>query len=94
MRMKTLIAVFVAVSMILVAGVAPAIAAPVGGCPSNFHLHEVNGGGHGDHGEGHDMPHKHVGNDKDLNGDGYICGKHVDKNGSIHVHIDNKVPLK
>ena len=39
----------------------------------------------------HDGNHKHVGNDKDLNGDGWICGKHVGKNGDVHVHIDNNV---
>ena len=61
---------------------------PIGGCPSSFHLHMAMGHGH-DHGG----DHKHVGNDRDLNGDGYICGKHVGKNGSVHVHIDNNIPL-
>ena len=61
---------------------------PVGGCPDSFNLHMAMGHGHGDHGQ-----HHHVGNDRDLNGDGYICGKHVSNNGSVHVHIDNNVPL-
>ena len=61
---------------------------PVGGCPVGFELHDMNmPHDHGDH------PHKHVGNDKDQNGDGWLCVKHAGPNGSIHVHIDNNVPL-
>ncbi len=60
----------------------------VGGCPDDFHLHMVI-----DHDHDHVGPHKHVGNDQDLNGDGWICGKHVGADGSVHVHIDNNVPL-
>ena len=60
---------------------------PVGGCPDSFHRH-MAGHGHGNHGH-----HHHVGNDRDFNGDGYICGKHVGPNGNNHVHIDNNVPL-
>lgn len=61
---------------------------PVGGCPDDFHIHMAM-----DHDHDHDGQHKHVGNDRDLNGDGWICGKHVGANGSVHVHIDNNVPL-
>lgn len=61
---------------------------PVGGCPNSFHLHMAM-----DHDNGHGGQHKHVGNDRDLNGDGWICGKHVGANGSVHVHIDNNIPL-
>jgi hypothetical protein len=35
-----------------------------------------------------------VGNDRDFNGDGWICGKHVSNDGSVHVHIDNNRPLR
>ena len=60
---------------------------PIAGCPDNFMLHHV----HEPH-AGHQ--HHHVGNDKDLNGDGYFCVKHVGKNGNHHVHIDNNVPCE
>ncbi len=60
---------------------------PIGGCPDDFHLHMMDHP-HGDHGE-----HKHVGNDRDRNGDGYICGKHVSQDGGVHVHTDNNIPL-
>ena len=61
---------------------------PVGGCPDGFHLHHMM-----DHDDHADPMHQHVGNDKDQNGDGYVCVKHVGKSGNIHVHIDNKKPL-
>ena len=59
---------------------------PVGGCPDGFQLHQMTLHDH------HDMAqHKHVGNDRDLNGDNWICGKHVGVDGTVHVHIDNNV---
>ncbi|RIK33698.1 MAG: hypothetical protein DCC57_24875 [Chloroflexi bacterium] len=59
----------------------------LGDCPAGFdHWHRV--------GEAMDGDHKHVGSDLDLNGDGWLCGKHVGPNGSIHVHVDNNVPWK
>lgn len=61
---------------------------PVGGCPDDFHLHMAM-----DHDHNHTGQHQHVGNDSDMNGDGWICGKHVGQDGSIHVHTDNNVPL-
>jgi hypothetical protein len=63
---------------------------PIGGCPDGFELHLM--GEHPHHGDG-DHPHQHVGNDKDQNGDGWLCVKHVGQNGAIHVHIDNSVPM-
>ena len=61
---------------------------PVGNCPDGWNLHmPMNHGNHGDH------SHQHVGNDSDQNGDGYVCGKHVGKDGKIHVHTDNNIPL-
>jgi hypothetical protein len=59
---------------------------PVVGCPVGFHLHLA-----GDH-DDHHGPHRHVGTDADLNGDGWICVKHITPDESIHVHIDNNVP--
>ena len=68
--------------------VAPASASgdPVGGCPKSFERHEAMP--HDDHHE-----HRHVGADTDRNGDGWLCVKHVSVDGSIHVHIDNNIPL-
>jgi hypothetical protein len=59
-----------------------------GNCPpGEWHLHMVSE--HNDMGQG---DHHHVGNDSDLNGDGWICGKHTGLNGKVHVHIDNNIP--
>jgi hypothetical protein len=41
----------------------------------------------------HDVHHhQHVGTDTDLNGDGFICMKHVTPDEMIHVHVDNILP--
>jgi hypothetical protein len=63
---------------------------PLAGCPNGFHLHHMmhHDGNH----EGHH--HHHVGLKGDLNEDGYICMKHVTPDGRIHVHVDNRVPLR
>jgi len=37
--------------------------------------------------------HDHIGIDTDANGDGYVCMKHVGPGGSLHLHIDNNLPL-
>ena len=57
-------------------------------CPPGFdHAHQVHdGGAHDDAGHGE---HRHVGNDKDQNSDGYVCVKHAGKDGNTHVHADN-----
>lgn len=66
----------------------PLQAQQLGQCPAGFdHLHQV---GHEDDGNGE---HQHVGSDLDLNGDGWLCAKHVGPDGSIHVHVDNIIPL-
>ena len=57
-------------------------APPVGGCPPGFDLHPLSH-------EHDDHMHTHVGNSFDQNGDGLVCVKHVSRDGSIHVHIDN-----
>jgi len=57
------------------------------GCPDSFELHMAMEHDHGDH------EHHHIGADTDLNGDGFICVKHVGNSGNNHVHIDNHVPL-
>ena len=76
------------VLMLATVSLAAGSEAPVGGCPDDFHLHTVM-----DHDSDHQGQHQHVGSDKDLNGDGWICVKHVSEDGSVHVHIDNNVPL-
>ena len=89
--MKKFLAILM-VTLVLVLAMVPFVAAsegePQGGCPDNFQLHMVM-----DHTHEHEGQHHHVGQDRDLNGDGWICGKHVSANGRIHVHIDNNVPL-
>jgi hypothetical protein len=57
---------------------------PTGSCPSGFS--PVPAMDHDDHG------HLHVGTDADLNGDGYICMKHVTPSENVHVHVDNNLP--
>ena len=93
--MKRYFAVAILVLIVVLIVALPAFAHGHGGsdapnetCPPGFdHAHKVHeGGGHDDssHGE-----HKHVGNDKDQNGDGYVCVKHAGKDGNTHVHADN-----
>ncbi len=61
---------------------------PQGSCPpGDWQLHMMSDHDHSGQGD-----HHHVGNDRDRNGDGWICGKHVGRNGSIHVHTDNNIP--
>jgi hypothetical protein len=57
---------------------------PVGSCPTGFHLDRVM-----DHDEHH---HQHVGTDTDLNGDGWLCMRHVTPDETIHLHVDNYLP--
>ena len=56
-------------------------------CPPSFHLHEAM------HHDDHHGPDRRVGSDADRNGDGWICVQHDSADESIHVHIDNHVPL-
>jgi hypothetical protein len=57
---------------------------PVGSCQPDFELHHFM-----DH-DGDHM-HPHIGVDKDLNGDGYICMKMLPND--LHLHVDNSSPL-
>lgn len=58
--------------------------APVGGCPDGSELHHMM--------ENQEHMHNHIGSDVDRNDDGFLCVKHVGKDDSYHVHIDNYVP--
>lgn len=57
---------------------------PAGSCPPNFELHHFM-----DHSGDH--IHRHIGIDRDLNGDGYICMKMLSSD--LHLHVDNFLPL-
>lgn len=73
----------------LLAFIRPALAmdlpASVGACPPSFELHYMMDDG--------PHMHDHIGIDTDANGDGYVCMKHVGPGGSLHLHIDNNLPL-
>jgi hypothetical protein len=58
-------------------------------CPDGFQPHML---GEGDHEHG---GHQHVGLSMervDLNDNGFICVKHVDPAGDVHIHIDDLAP--
>jgi len=57
---------------------------PIGSCAPGFTLMMAM-----DHDVHH---HQHVGTDTDLNGDGWICMKHVTPVEKIHLHVDNNLP--
>ena len=57
---------------------------PIGSCAPGFTLMMAM-----DHDVHH---HQHVGTDTDLNGDGWICMKHVSPLEKIHLHVDNNLP--
>jgi hypothetical protein len=82
MKMRKTISVVLMVltlSMSLVGAASAQADLPVGGCPDGFELMEVM--------EHDQMEHNHLGLHVDLNGDGYLCMKHV--TAQNHVHIDN-----
>ena len=57
---------------------------PIGSCAPGFTLMMAM-----DHDEHH---HQHVGTDTDLNGDGWICMKHVTPDEMVHLQVDNNLP--
>lgn len=87
--MKKIVVVFMVVTLFTFSLASSALAAtsqssPAGSCPNNFELMEFMD--HSDH------PH-HIGVTVDLNGDGWICMKHV-PNTELHLHVDNSLPLR
>ena len=60
----------------------------VGACPPGFEFMDAS---HLSHDPG-DM-HLHAGIQVDLNGDGWVCMKHVTPTEKVHVHVDNNLPL-
>ncbi len=83
MKIRALILTMV---LILVSALPAAASGPVGQCPPNFELHHMM------HHDNAAHMHTHIGVDRDLNGDGYLCVKHI--NAVLHLHIDNRIPLK
>ena len=57
---------------------------PIGSCARGFTL--MMAMEHDEH------EHQHVGTEADLNGDGWICMKHVTPDEKIHLHVDNNLP--
>lgn len=85
--MKKSVHIFLIVLILSLTLVNTALAGPgevAGGCPPGFELHHFM-----DHSGDH--MHQHIGVNSDLNGDGYICVKHV--SATRHLHIDNSIPF-
>lgn len=80
--MRKIVLTLVLIALLSLGLASTAIAAgspPVGGCPPGYVLHTAME---------HEMHGHHIGLTVDLNGDGYICVKHLD---AYHVHIDNVI---
>ena len=81
---KTLLSLTLVLVLVFVFSAVPVSAstgqAPVGTCPPGFELHEFM-----DHTD-HEM---HIGLTVDLNGNGFICVKHLDN--GLHVHVDDVI---
>lgn len=84
--MKKLLFALLLVLLLTQFAVPAALAAeePAGTCPVGFSLAMVM-----DHDVHH---HQHIGTDTDLNGDGFICMRHITPGGNIHLHVDNNLP--
>jgi hypothetical protein len=85
--MRTLLSVLLITLLVTLFVPAPALASPIevlGSCPVDFELHHFM-----DH-TGEHM-HTHIGIDRDLNGDGYICMKMLTND--LHLHVDNSFRL-
>jgi len=86
MVMKKIYAVTVfmlLISLFLVSTAFAGSGVPVAGCAPAFELHQMTHSG-----EHH---HPHIGVQKDLNGDGYVCVKHLPNN--LHLIVDNSIIL-
>lgn len=85
--MKKTVHIFLIVLILSLTLVNTALASPGktagGGCPPGFELHEFM-----DHAG--DPMHQHIGIKVDLNGDGYVCVRHLTE--TKHLHIDNVIP--
>lgn len=85
--MKILLSGLLVVLLVSVFLAAPASASPgdpLGSCPQPFDLNPFM-----EHSGEH--MHEHIGVDRDLNGDGYICMKMLPND--LHLHVDNSKPV-
>ena len=85
--MKKVIRVLLVIVLLSIVFTSTAFASngnPAGSCPPSFELHHYMEHS-GDH------THVHIGLDRDLNGDGYICMKTLPFD--MHLHVDNSIPL-
>ena len=78
-KIYLVIVMIVVLSLTLVPTAFASSGTPAGGCSPAFELHEMNHSG-----EHH---HPHIGVDRDLNGDGFICMKSLPNN--MHLIVDN-----
>lgn len=83
-KLFSILLVTLLVSLFLVTTAFASHGDPVGSCPPNFELHHFM-----DHSGDH--MHRHIGIDRDLNSDGYICMKMLSSD--LHLHVDNFLPL-
>ena len=81
-----LMVVLIFVSLFSVSAAFASDGESVGSCPGKFELHPFM-----DHEDHEEHEEHHIGLTQDLNGDGWICVKHL-SNG-LHVHMDNILPL-
>ncbi len=85
--MKLIFSVLLAALLASFWAAGPALAEhgdPVGSCPTAFEKHHMM-----DH-TGEHM-HHHIGLDRDLNGDGWICMQMLPND--LHLHVDNRLPV-
>ena len=82
-KLRLILVVTLFLSVLLTSTATAEHAAQTGNCPNNFKMHHFMQHG----GEPH---HRHIGLDRDLNGDGYICVFPI--NSDLHLHIDNNLP--
>lgn len=83
-KLFSILLVTLLVSLFLVTSAFASHGDPMGSCPPNFELHHFM-----DHSGDH--IHRHIGVDRDFNGDGYICMKMLSSD--LHLHADNFLPL-
>ena len=83
---KKLMFAFLLVVLLSQFAVSTAFAAgePAGSCAPGFTL--MMAMEHDEH------KYQHVGTKADLNGDGWICMKHLTPTEKIHLHVDNNLP--
>lgn len=82
-KIYTVLIYMLLLSLFLVTTAFASSGVSVDGCSPFFELHAVEHSG--------DHHHPHIGVDRDLNGDGFICMKSLPNN--IHLIVDNSIAL-